>query len=71
MGVNVSVRRPKGLDVGELLHRCTEVPIDCKVGQSWISFHFGYWGMDHIVDCTNFVKKFAKKHKAKIGKWSY
>jgi len=71
MGVDVSVRLPKYFNTTMLLEQCKEVPIDCSISNSWIHFHFGYWGPDHTTKCTNFIESFVEKHKVKIGKWRY
>ena len=71
MGADISVRRPKNLDLGRLYEECKEVPIDVEVKYGWINFHYGYWGEDHELKCEQFVKKFIKKHNVKSGKWNY
>ncbi len=41
MGINISVRRPKGLNVDKFLDDCQYI-VDVNVKKSWIQFHIGY-----------------------------
>lgn len=71
MGANISVRRPKNLDIVSFIEECRNVPIDVEVNPAWINFHYGYWGAAHETKCEKFVLGFKKKHNVKSGKWGY
>jgi len=71
MGADIKVRIPKGLDIQEFLKECRNVPIDAEINRPWIYFHYGYWSAGHCKRCSNFVKRFIKKHNVKAGKWSF
>ena len=71
MGADISVRRPKNLDLERLYEECREVPIDIDIGRGWIHFHYAYWGDDHALKCEWFVSNFTEKHNIKSGKWGY
>ena len=71
MGANISVRRPKNLDLDRLYWECSKVPIDVEVQRGWIAFHYRYWGEDHELKCEQFVSDFIEKHNVKSGKWGY
>ena len=71
MGADIYVRRPKKLDIQQLKDNCQNVPIDVDIKQSWIHFHYGYWGHSHAIHCEEFVADFVNKHKVFSGKWGY
>jgi hypothetical protein len=71
VGADITVRRPKGLNLALFRALCVAVPIDVEVKRAWIHFHYGYWGPRHEAACEDFVARFMKRHRLPKARWNY
>ena len=71
MGADISIEIPENLDLDRLYKECREVPIDIRVEDDKIHFHYAYWGIRHALNCERFVNNFCKKYNLKLSEWGY